>query len=97
MAELKPVFPGLGRKLRPLVGLHLELIGCLSAGTEKKRSRVLQSDEFLALVTRQGESVARLTAFCEGLTSAEAEVTHAEAYEESDWSPLSTLAGPPKA
>lgn len=87
MSELKKVFPGLGRKLRTPLALHLELIGCMAAGTEKRQGRTVRSPEFLELASRQAEAVARLTAFCDGLTQAGAEATDPEAYEESAWMP----------
>ena len=62
MAQFRSYFPGLSKKIKAVLLLHLELIGCVAAATAGKPGRSLQTPEFLALVTRQGEAVARLTA-----------------------------------
>ena len=65
MAALKSEIPGLSRKVNTVLDLHLELIGQLGSAKQGP----LHSAEFLALATRQGEAVAKLSASCEGMTA----------------------------
>ena len=64
IADLKNHFPTVEKRIDALLGLHLELIGWLASD----KQGLSPSADFLLLVTRQGETVAELSAVCQGLT-----------------------------